>query len=511
MSPKNKRQKRKGSGGETDKSPQSAGFRYGFPHRHTRPLYNGRRPRPKVYGADADAGPSASRAPPEPEGGAVRAGLLRATSMSRNPRVRRIVRAKGLAALDLGGVRRARAVTIGALPARPPREERTRGGEGAGEKPESGALPPREKGGEEGRAGLNGAALAIEGSDSEYESAEDGSSSSSSTDAKDARSDDDRPRASAVDRTVESFLRSSSPSRYTPGPIRTQPAFGLYAVPVMTAFDVLGGGGGVAGARANAAAVRAAAKTDEAVMDELVGHFEGYGFGGEGAATLHQYWSAPPRSASAVSSSPSPPPQVPLHRLSGVGSSVGMPSPSSLSGRKRWSSGVSSAHSGVSGASGGTAGTGGSGAPGSGGSGAARSAPEMIGANAFLESQRDAAKLRTPGSALDGLPAAAGSRGRETGAKARGTLASATSGGRSRLAPHWLPRTSRTSRMTREANRVRRADTREDPSAGANEGATTTDGSASPTSRGSQERQKGGGGSKLSLRRWLALGGRSSR
>jgi hypothetical protein len=88
----------------------------------------------------------------------------------------------------------------------------------------------------------------------------------------------------------------------------------------------------------------------------------------------------------------------------------------------------------------------------------------------------------------------AGSRGSEGGAaKARGTLASAPSGGRSRLGTHWLPRASGKGRMTKEANKVRRASREADPGAAAKESSATTDGSASPTSRGSHEMQHDGG------------------
>jgi hypothetical protein len=499
LSPKNKRRKRKdGDGAEKYKPPQSAGLRNGFPHRRTRPLYNGRRQRPKVDDA-SPLTPSATA----PDPGSVGAGLRRAKSMSRNARVRRIVRAKGLAALDLGGgARRPRAVTIGALPVRRPRGDAAPGGGGGGpgEEPGSGALPPG--GGED----EGGAGPAAPDSDSGCDDASPG------PDGRDARrtADGRSPMPPAVDSAVARFLRSSSPSRYAPGPIRTQPAFGLYAVPVMTALDVLSGAGG---GRANA---RAAAKTDEAVMDELVEHFEGYGFGGErsaeGEATLDRYWTAPPRSASAASSSRGgssvrgrgAPPPLPLHGLS-AGGSVGMPSPGSLTDKKRWSSGVSSGISGASGGTGGTGASGGSGISGSGGSGTAHSGPLSGGAN---ESQHGgAAKLETAGAEQIEGAAAAGSHGSVKGVKPRGTLAS---GGRSKLVPHWLPRASGKARMAKEAKRVRRPHEDGGPDAGAKDGATTADGSASPTSRGCQESDGRATGGKLSLRRLLPFGGRSS-
>jgi hypothetical protein len=296
MSPKNKRRKRKDGGGETYKPPQSEGLRNDFAHRRKRPFYNGRRTRPEVDDTGvAAAGLEAAR---------MGDGLQRAKSMSQNPRVRRIVRAKGLEALDLGRVRRARAVTVGALPVRAPQDNKMLGWArgGPGEKPESGA-PPQ---GKEGQAAETGTVWAIEDSNAEFDDVEPEDGRASTSESGDTDGNDNtcgHTPYPVFDQTVARFLRSSSPSRYSPGPIRTQPAFGLYAVPAMTAVDVLSGDAG----RASAATVPAtAAVTDEAVLDELAGHFAGYGFrGGErgpdSEATLDRYWAAAPRPPSASS------------------------------------------------------------------------------------------------------------------------------------------------------------------------------------------------------------------
>jgi hypothetical protein len=113
--------------------------------------------------------------------------------------------------------------------------------------------------------------------------------------------------------------------------------------------------------------------------------------------------------------------------------------------------------------------------------------------DALVEFHEDAAKLETAGAAGG---TAAGSIGSSKGAEGRGTI---TSGGRSKLAPHWLPRGPGKGRM-----KVRRAKAKEEG------GATSADGSASPTSRVSERRDGSATGSRLSFRRLLPFGGRSS-
>jgi hypothetical protein len=62
--------------------------------------------------------------------------------------------------------------------------------------------------------------------------------------------------------------------RYVSGPIRTEPTFGLYTIPVMTAMDVL---------------CHTGVMVDDQVIDEIVSFFESYGFQPI-TSDLDKYW-----------------------------------------------------------------------------------------------------------------------------------------------------------------------------------------------------------------------------
>jgi hypothetical protein len=74
--------------------------------------------------------------------------------------------------------------------------------------------------------------------------------------------------------------------RYTSGPIRTQPSFGLYTIPMMTALDVL---------------YHTEFVPDDEVIDELVGFFRSYGFKPI-RTNLDNYWT---KNAQHITPSPS--------------------------------------------------------------------------------------------------------------------------------------------------------------------------------------------------------------